>query len=235
MPPPSAPAAPVSRPANMALIFQELFTAIERLRSDRQAVSDSASFRLHIREAAKTAAQEARDQAGYSTEDIRMATLAVIGFLDETVLNLQNPVFADWARKPLQEELFGTHMAGEVVFQNLQALLSRSDSADLADVLEVHHLCLLLGYRGRYSIGDRGELQVIVQTIGKKILRIRGPLRDLSPAWAPPAEQAKMSRSPWVRRLLIAALACFGLVVLLFVLYKILLGSGASGLQSILA
>ena len=71
-----------ARPENLALIFQELFTAIERLRSNRQAVTDAESFRHHIREAVKTAAQEARNRASYSTDDIRMATLAVVGFLD---------------------------------------------------------------------------------------------------------------------------------------------------------
>jgi type VI protein secretion system component VasF len=61
---PAAQPAP-SRPENLALIFQELFTAIVRLRSNRQAVSDAESFRHHIREAVKTAAQEARNRAGY--------------------------------------------------------------------------------------------------------------------------------------------------------------------------
>ena len=46
----------------------------------------------------------------------------MVAFLDESILNLRNPVFADWPRKPLQEELFGHHMAGEIFFQNLQPL-----------------------------------------------------------------------------------------------------------------
>jgi len=223
------------RPENLALIFQELFTAIERLRSNRQAVSDAESFRHHIREAVKTAAQEARNRAGYSTEDIRKATLAVVGFLDETILNLQSPLFANWPRQPLQEELFGTHMAGEVFFQNLQELLDRGDSEDLADVLEVHYLCLLLGYGGRYSIGNRGELQSIMSATARKIQRIRGDFAGLSPAWKPPAEQVKKTGDPWSRRLLFASVACFVLAVLLFVVYKLVLGSGASGLQAIVS
>jgi type VI secretion system protein ImpK len=226
-------AAAPRRADNLALIFQELFTAIERLRSNRQAVSDAESFRHHIREAVKTAAQEARNRAGYSGEDIRMATLAVVGFLDETILNLQSPLFANWPRKPLQEELFGTHMAGEVFFQNLQELLGRNNSEDLADVLEAHLLCLLLGYRGRYSLGDRGELQSISNATADKIRRIRGALGGLSPNWAPPAEQAAPLKDPWSRRFLIGAAACFVFAVLLFLIYKVVLGSGASGLQAI--
>ncbi len=219
---------------NLALIFQELFTAIVRLRSNRQAVSDAESFRHHIREAVKTAAQEARNR-GYSTDDIRMGTLAVVGFLDETILNLQHPLFANWPRKPLQEELFGTHMAGEVFFQNLQELLGRNNAEDLADVLEVHYLCLLLGYRGRYSLGDKGELQGISSATAEKIRRIRGPQGPLSPSWAPPPEAVQAPTDPWSRRFLIGALSCFALMVLLFVIYKLVLGSGASGLETIVS
>lgn len=223
------------RAENLALIFQELFTAIVRLRSNRQAVSDAESFRHHIREAVKTAAQEARNRAGYSSEDIKMGTLAVVGFLDETILNLQNPLFANWPRKPLQEELFGTHMAGEVFFQNLQELLGRNNSEDLADVLEVHYLCLLLGYRGRYSLGDRGEVQAISNATAEKIRRIRGTLGSLSPSWAPPAEPVQTSKDPWSRRLVIGAIACLALTLVLFVIYKLVLGSGASGLQTMVS
>jgi len=224
-----------TRPENLALIFQELFTAIVRLRSNRQAVSDSESFRHHIREAVKTAAQEARNRAGYSTEDIRKATLAVVGFLDETILNLQSPLFANWPRQPLQEELFGTHMAGEVFFQDLQELLGRNDSEELADVLEVHYLCLLLGYGGRYSIGNRGELQSIIGATARKIQRIRGDFAGLSPAWKPPTEEVKKAHDPWARRLLFGAVACFALALVLFVAYKLILGSGTSSLQTIVS
>src|ERR1035438_5779003 len=122
-----------ARTENLALIFQEVLTAIVRLRSNRQELSDAESFRFYMREAIKTAIQEARNQAGYNADDIKMATPALVGFLDESILNTRNPMFADWPRKPLQEELFGIHMAGEVFFQNLDKLLARQDSAELAD------------------------------------------------------------------------------------------------------
>src|SRR5215831_5544436 len=169
------------RPENMALIFQEVLTAIERLRGNRQDGSDAQAFRHHTREALRTSANQAMS-AGYTADDVKFATFAAVAFLDESVLNSQNPIFADWLRKPLQEELFGTHIAGEVVFQNLQQLLGRADSADLADLLEVHHLCLLLGFCGKYSAGNRGELAHRIQMVAEKIRRIRGQVGPLSPA-----------------------------------------------------
>jgi type VI secretion system protein ImpK len=213
------------RTENLALIFQELLTVIERLRSNRQAVSDPESFRQHIREAVKTAAQKAKQLAGYPSDDIRMATLAVVGFLDETVLDLRSSTFREWPRRPLQEEFFGTHTAGEVFFNNLQTLLSRDDSDGLADLLEVYYLCLLLGYRGRYSTGD---LHAVMSSTARKIRQIRGDFPGLSPDHKVPDEPIAKLRDRGTWRLAIGATACFLLAALAFVLCKLVLDLGGS-------
>lgn len=223
----TAPGSGATRTDNLALIFQEVLTAIVRLRSNRQELSDAESFRFYMREAIKTAIQEARNQAGYNADDIKMATLALVGFLDESVLNTHNPIFADWPRKPLQEELFGIHMAGEIFFRNLEQLMGRPDSADLADLLEVHYLCLLLGYGGRYSIGGKGELQGIATATGDRIKRIRGASYDPFMQVLDEPEVVKATADPWIKKLLIVAAACFVLVLALFVTFKIVLGSSA--------
>src|SRR5208283_3383790 len=227
-----SPTASPRRPENLPLIFQEVFTAIERLRSNRQGVTDSQSFRHHTREALRTAAAQAL-AAGYPSEDVKVATFATVAFLDESVLNLQNPVFADWLRKPLQEELFGTHIAGEVFFQNLQQLLRRQDSHDLADLLEIHLLAMLLGFSGRYSAGNRGELAQTVAMTRDKIQRVRGAFGPLSPGWSPPAETLAVRGDPWVRKLAVTAVVCAAVTLLLFAGYKIGLGSGVSDVHNI--
>jgi type VI secretion system protein ImpK len=163
---------PAARTNSLALIFQEVITAILRVRFQRQAVADAESFRTLMRRSIQNAMQEARNQ-GYSGDDTQMTVLAVVGFLDESVLNSQNPAFADWARRPLQEELFGGHLAGETFFLNVRNLLGRQDSQLTADVLELHAQCLLLGYRGRYALGDRGELQALLKAMRDKIQRAR--------------------------------------------------------------
>ncbi|MBC7925466.1 MAG: DotU family type IV/VI secretion system protein [Bryobacteraceae bacterium] len=227
--------APVRRPENLALIFQEPLTVVERLRSNRQQVSDAATFRHQIRNALATSASQARQTAGYSSEDIKAATFAVVGFLDESVLNSHNPVFGDWPRKPLQEELFGTHMAGEVFFANLQKLLTRDETPDLADVLEVHLLCLLLGFRGRYSSGNSGDLHNFTRATAEKIQRIRGPRTELSPNWSLPAETARVVKDVWTLRLAILAGVMVLLAVVLFTVFKLGLTSGVSEIRAIAA
>src|SRR5258705_3070017 len=130
----------VSTAENLASTLQEVLTAIVRLRSNRQAVSDANSFRIHMREALKAADQEARKR-GYNGDTIQLATFAVVAFLDESILKSRNPLFADWPRKPLQEELFGTHMAGEGFFQKFPKPLGQSESHGLGDLLEGYYLC----------------------------------------------------------------------------------------------
>jgi type VI secretion system protein ImpK len=224
-----------TRTANLALHFQEPLTAVVRLRANRQAVSDAETFRRHMRQALEMSTGEAQ-RDGYAAEEIKLAAFAIVALLDESILNSRNPLFADWPRKPLQEELFGVHIAGETFFRNAHQLLARDDSPETADVLEVYHLCLLIGYAGRYSAGGRGELQASADAIAAKIRRIRGGYRGLAPEWALPGDAPPPpARDPWIKRLTWAAIACAGLLIVLFAIYKLSLSSGLSDLRAIAA
>src|ERR1035441_6314271 len=223
------------RTDNLALAFQELITVGERLRCNRQTVSDAASFRAQIWAAVKTAGDQARNHA-YPQEDIELATFAVIAFVDESILNLRHPIFADWPRQPLQEEKYGHHVAGEVFFQNLQKLLLRTDSAQLADLLEVYYLCLMLGFAGRFSLGGRGELMAIMKQTADKLQRIRQTSTILSPDSQPPGSQVKpVSGDPVARALLFVAIGCAALTIALFIIFYVTLGRGVDSLQKIAA
>jgi type VI secretion system protein ImpK len=218
---------------NLALAFQEVFTAIVRLRHDRQTVTDSEAFRAQMKQALLRAKQEAQS-AGYKPEDVQQVLFAVVAFLDESVLGSRKPVFADWPRLPLQTELFGHQIAGEVVFQELQKTLGRADSPEVCDVLEVYALCLLLGFRGRYAAGGSGELHSLLSAVQEKIRRVRGASGPLSPKGLPPSDAVRIVRSdPWIRRLAITACIIFGLTLALFVVFKVLLGSGLFRLGSV--
>ena len=232
----SAPAAFGSerRAENLAWVFQEIFTVIERLRSNRQPVTDANAFRHQVREAIKMADQEGKNR-GYDGEEIKLAIFAVIAFLDESILNLRLPVFADWPRQPMQEEYFGHHVAGEIFFQHLQKLLTMNDSQSLADLLEVFQLCLLLGFMGRYSLGNRGDLQPILHATAEKIHRIRRTNIAISPfGMLPPAgASAPSGNDPWVKRFMIIAISCIVITLGLLATYYYLLSNGISSLASL--
>jgi type VI secretion system protein ImpK len=219
-----------SRLNSLALCFQEVLTAILRVRFQAQQVQDSESFRAQMRRSLQSAMQDAR-ALGYSSETVQMGVFACVGYMDESVLNLQSPVFADWARRPLQEELFGGHLAGETFFINLRNLLGQQDSAEVADALELHCLCLEMGYKGRYALGDAGELQLLLRQALGKIERIRGAACLMPPVVAPEVPPARTS-DPWTRALLISTCLLAGLVVIAFGGFELLLGSGVSHVQN---
>lgn len=218
---------------NLAILFQEPLTVITRLRANRQVVRDADSFRMHLR-AGLTAAEQEASRRGYNGEDIRVAVFAIVAFLDESVLNSQNPYFADWARKPMQEELFGVHVAGEIFFRNVDRLLAQPDSPHLEELLEIYELCLRLGFRGRYSSSMGGEVRSIASQIAEKRRRIRSVNPTLSPNWAPSQEAVMAPPDPWARRLKLAAIGTTGAAILLFAIYKLMLYSSSSALQTIL-
>jgi type VI secretion system protein ImpK len=220
------------RPENLALVYQELLTVGERLRSNRQTVTDARSFRAQIWEAVQQATDESR-QRGYTQDDVELASFAVIAFLDESILNLRSQIFADWPRQPLQLERYGHQIAGEIFFKNLQKLIQRTDSQDLADLLEIHQLCLLLGFAGRYSVGGRSELRVFLQQTAEKINRIRQPNAAISPNASLPHEApVSLGHDPYVKPVMFGAIACFIMVLGLFGLFYYLLQSGAQSLQT---
>ena len=218
---------------NLPLAFQEVFTAIVRLRYGRQSATSADSFRAQIMQALRQAEQESRVR-GYSPEDIRQVTFAVVAFLDESVLSCRNPVFADWPRLPLQTELFGHQNAGEIVFSDIQKVLARNDAPDIADILEVYYLCLLLGFKGRYAAGGAGDLRSIMALIREKIRRVRGNPPPLSPRGMLRSDAVRVVPTDvLVRKLGLVALFVTVITVALFVAFKVLLVSSTSSLAGV--
>jgi len=229
---PSVPAGQ-RRTETLAIVYQQILTATVRIRANRQTVADAQSFRTNIHSALRSAEKDALGK-GYGSEDARFATTAVVALLDESILNSANPAFADWSRMPLQQELFGHNVAGEVFFENLEKLNSRSDSPDVADLLEIYCLCLLLGFKGRYSLSGPEAVRPLVESIMARIRRIRGPLTGLSSAWRiPDGAVARPQRDSWVGRLFVGAAICLLVGVLLWIGFKVLLNAGASDLRAI--
>ncbi len=217
----------VHRRANLSWVFQELLTAIVRLRFNRQSVPNADVFRSNMRELIRLAAQNAQS-LGYSPDNVKLVTYAVVAFLDESVLVSRNPVFAAWAGKPMQEELFGQSLAGNTFYDGIQSLLSHRDSAEVADMLEVFYLCLLLGYRGRYGVANSGELHAIMESIKDKLRRVRGDNPALSPSWSLPSDLVAAPAPDKYRHLFLAvAVAALVIAIGTFTFCSLSLSSGA--------
>jgi type VI secretion system protein ImpK len=214
------------RRGQLALSIQEILTAAARIRSGHQIPPDAQAFRNNVLRLVRAVDEEGR-KAGYSSPDVRYALYAVIAFVDETVLNSGHAGFDGWAMRPLQEEIFGKQVAGEAFFQYLNQLLARDDSEDLADVLEVYLLCLLLGFRGRYATAASDVVSAVIDRVGGRVDRIRGPRGDLAPDWAPgdDPETAPLRGDPWLRRLALLAATLGTAWLVLLLLFSVLLRS----------
>jgi type VI secretion system protein ImpK len=221
-----------TRRGQLALALQEPLTAIVRLRSGKQVATDADAFRARMLRLLHGAEREAL-ALGYARGDVRTALYAVIAFLDESVLNSSQPMFAEWPRRPMQDEVFGSHVGGEVFFQHLRQLLAREDSDDAGDVLEVYLLCMLLGFGGRYGGADSGAIDGHVSRASERIARIRGAPDPLSPDWRPPAGKVRAPvRDPWLPRLAYGTAAAAALALLLFVGYRSSLRAGVESIRT---
>lgn len=216
------------------MLYEGVFTVIVRVQSGKQPVQKIDTFRTRM----KTVLEEitrAGMQRGYTAEDISQANFAVVAFLDEAVLTSSDSGRTQWARKTLQEEMFSQRSAGETFFQKLDHLRANRDSAELLQVLEVFYLCLLLGYEGKFAVGSKAELYVLIDNLRERIERGLGRSVALSPDIQLDAAKAVTVPTPeplpdWSRWVAIAALA---FVILCFLAFKMYLGSEAAELDSL--
>ena len=233
------------RTVSLASCYENAFTIILRLASiQRQSAANSQDFRTSIRAALRAAMEQAKS-SGYSGEMNQLAVFAVVALLDESVLKMQNAAFADWAQRPLQEEMFGHNRAGEVFFDNLRNLLARQDSHETADCLEVYCLCMLLGFKGQYALSASGayggqsnpagwsaprtggEISALIRQAREKIDRIRGQMSFLPDPSLPEVKHIA-TVDPWSRGLGLAALILFLITLLAYGGFWFALSSGAS-------
>lgn len=159
--------------------------------------------------------REARS-ANYSVEQVKDTQYALCAFLDESVLRSgDNELRRHFELQPLQFRYFGVHLAGEGFFEKIDSL--RSDVKKNLDVLEVYHLCLALGFEGKFSLGQKDQLRYLANTLGQDIARYKKTPKALSPDWALPDQVSQMLRHEvpvWLYLALIA-LVCVGVYLTL--------------------
>ena len=116
---------------------------------------------------------------GISAEDVTAAKYAFCSAVDEIILRSSYEVREAWETRPLQLRVFGDQLAGEHFFHRLEDL--RAKGAVHVEALEVFHMCLLLGFQGRYALDGRDKLDYLVARLGDEIARMRGRTRGFAP------------------------------------------------------
>jgi type VI secretion system protein ImpK len=116
---------------------------------------------------------------GASPDDIDAAKYAFCAAVDEIILRSSFQIRDAWERRPLQLVLFGEQLAGENFFHRLEALRARG-SAHL-QALEVFHMCLLLGFQGRYILEGSEKLNYLTARLGDEIANMKGKRGGFAP------------------------------------------------------
>ncbi|MGY8526889.1 type IVB secretion system protein IcmH/DotU [Paracidovorax citrulli] len=152
-------------------------------------------------------------------EDAFDAKFAFCAAIDEIILASGFAVRPDWERRPLQLVLFGEQLAGETFFARLEAL--RAQGAARLQALEVFHMCLLLGFRGKYMLEGQEKLSYLTARVGDEIAAIKGKCAAFSPRWALPdsiAHTLKRETPLWILGAVFALIALLAFVGLSTVL-----------------
>ena len=150
---------------------------------NRYAPSDAEAFRDRIKQFL-TAFERGTLRLGTTAEDAHLAKFAYCALIDEVVLMSKLRLRDVWERRPLQLEFFGEQLAGERFFEHLETL--RQGGTAKLQVLEVFHVCLLLGFQGRYVLEGSEKLNYLTGRLGDEIAQLRGKRAVFAPHWAAP-------------------------------------------------
>jgi type VI secretion system protein ImpK len=175
----------------------------------RQAPASAGAFRASIKQFLGDVEKGAA-KLGISANDTHLAKYAFCATVDECVLRSQLNIRSAWQGAPLQQELFGELLAGEKFFTKLEA--ARLEGKPRMQVLKVFHLCLLLGFEGKYANSGSAELSHITARLGEDI---GGP--PFAPHALPPdniVHQLKNEVPLWVVASVFALLGTLALITL---------------------
>jgi len=184
-------APPKQRVQSLVELMHEGFHMLSLLRHG-SAPPGEAEFAAAIRSFLDEFGSQARE-LHIAAEDIDSAKYAFCAALDETILASTFPLRDAWERRPLQLLLFGDQLAGEHFFDKLEQL--RLKGSERLQALQVFHMCLLLGFKGRYALDDADRLSYLTARLGDELAHLRGKDNGFAPRAARPDNVAHKLQS----------------------------------------
>jgi len=164
----------------------------------RHAPLDADLFRERIKQFL-TAFERGATRIEAAADDVYACKYAFCATVDEAILMSGFKTRDAWQRLPLQLQFFGDQLAGEQFFSKLETM--RAEGATRVEVLEVFHMCLLLGFQGKYLIEGSEKLGYLTARLGSEIAHLKGQRAGFAPHWAAPdkiSHQLKHEVPVWV-------------------------------------
>lgn len=183
---PSAAGRPLAAPQDARSLLDIMFDGFYLifLLRNGSVPSDTDIFRTRLKEFL-AAMEKGAQRIGAHPEDIHLSKHAFCALADEVLLAPGSTVAEQWQVMPLQLELFGDHLAGETFFDRLETM--RAHGATKLQVLEVYHMCLLLGFQGKYLTEGTEKLGYLTARLSDEIALHKGRSGSRQAAFAPHA------------------------------------------------
>lgn len=174
-------AAPVDAKTLLDLMYEGFYMLF--LLRNRYSPADAENFRARLRDFLQSVERGGR-RLEIPAEDLYLAKYAFCALVDERVLMSQETIRPTWERNPMQLEMFGEQLAGQHFFDKLDEI--RQHGAAKLQVLEVFHMCLLMGFQGKYLIEGSEKLGYLTARLGNEIAQLKGRRAEFAPRWQAP-------------------------------------------------
>jgi type VI secretion system protein ImpK len=187
----TAPAPAAATPQALLDLMYDGFYALFMLKNGNRP-QDDAGFARKMAQFLDDFGRNARKQNA-SPDDIDAAKYAFCAAVDEIILRSHFTIRDAWERRPLQLQLFGDQLAGEHFFDRLEAL--RTTGAARLQSLQVFHMCLLLGFHGKYALDSADKLACMAARLGDEIAHMKGKRTGFAPRAERPDQVVHKLRS----------------------------------------
>ncbi|WP_341667144.1 type IVB secretion system protein IcmH/DotU [Alcaligenes sp. SDU_A2] len=190
-------------------LFYEGFLMLFLLKNGSEPIS-AADYTRRVQDYLADVDRQARAM-NIAGQDCHAAKYAFCATVDEIILQSDFAVKQEWYIRPLQLTLFGDQLAGANFFERLEEL--RLEGAARLPSLEVFHMCLLLGFQGKYVFEGQEKLGFLTSKLGDEIARMRNKRSGFAPFWAIPdkiSHTLKRDMPLWAMAALVSLCAVAG-------------------------
>jgi len=100
-----------------------------------------------------------REGGDFGVQYYRGAQYAMAALADEVFINLEWAGSDDWREHLLEAKFFGTHRAGDELFDRIDALLKARDAV-YRELARIYLMVLALGFQGKYRDHPQAETRI---------------------------------------------------------------------------
>lgn len=139
--------------------YMPVFKLISSVKAFPEEYSDYDSTRKHIIDTVEDVVRNS-EKISLSDSELDAAFYSIVVMLDEVILCSELPYRKEWRNELLQIKYFGHSTGGVEFFNVLNKTIESGSQAGW-----VFLLCLLLGFRGKYTVGNNNEINIYISRL----------------------------------------------------------------------